>query len=209
MTKRIDRAGRKYGRWVALEFSGRGGATALWKCRCECGTIRIVNGNNLERGLTTSCGCLHSEWLKANRTTHGKSTHPLYATWNRMRHRCNSHNSRDYRWYGGRGIKVCDRWKDFGLFLSDMETGWKKGLSIERINVNGNYEPSNCRWATQAEQVCNTRRSVIIDTPWGKMNAAYAADKVGINRSVFMARLHRGWPPERLFSKERFGRSKI
>lgn len=200
-----DITGKKFGRWTILGFSSfnAAGGTCMWECECACGAKRLVSGTNLKQGRTQSCGCLQKERVSFHRKTHGKSNHPLYQKWHRMLSRCGNPKHRDYFWYGARGIKVCERWHDFSLFLSDMEDGWKPTLSLDRIDNNRGYEPLNCRWATAMEQVCNTRRNIIIDTPWGRMAACHAADKIGVNRKAFLDRIRKGYPDDKLFVNKR------
>ncbi len=153
--------GMRFGRLTVLErvHGINKDYNARWKCACDCGAECIVPSNRLSGGHTQSCGCLH----KDRTTTHRMSRTRTYHTWVRMRRRCTNRNDK-VTWanYGGRGIKVCDRWQgSFENFLADMGE-IPVGGSIERINVNGNYEPSNCRWATRREQGRNTRRNKIV-----------------------------------------------
>lgn len=157
-----DDTGKSYERWLILYFSTK---THLWTAQCICGVIKEVNIADIRNGSSKSCGCLRTETTVKRFTTHGygsqaKGLIPEYNTWLGMKQRCYNKKCACYSYYGGRGIRVCKRWKhSFSNFLADM--GRKPGpdYSIDRINVNGNYEPSNCRWATKKEQAINTRRS--------------------------------------------------
>jgi hypothetical protein len=127
---------------------------------------------------------------------HGLSkSHPLYNTWLSMRVRCNNPQERAYAHYGARGIKVCERWNDFVAFVEDMGPR-PSGTSIERIDNDGNYEPSNCRWATDLEQASNTSRTKLITAKGETMTQAAWARKLGVNSSVIIGRIKRGWSEE-------------
>jgi hypothetical protein len=133
------------------------------ECICDCGNLKNVMISRLKNGLVKSCGCLQKEIIRKinidTKTKYNVKNNPSYKIWCYMKTRCYNKNNKDYKHYGGRGIIICDRWKNsFENFLNDM--GEKpEGYSIDRINVDGNYEPSNCRWATQKEQVNNRRTS--------------------------------------------------
>lgn len=159
MSKRIDLTGKRFGRLVVVKFTGkRRGTNALWKCVCDCGNTAIVVSSELQRGRTRSCGCLHREVAKKMSTKHGLWKHPLNKVWITIKQRCYNPNCAQYPYYGRRGIKVCDKWKDSFKAFYDwaINNGYKKGLTIDRIDDEGNYEPSNCQWITKSE---NTRRA--------------------------------------------------
>lgn len=163
MPAAVDMTGKKYGRLTVL---GRDYTIihthAHWRCLCECGNEVTIRGTSIRQGDYVSCGCYRRDRGADMMTKHEMYYHPSYQTWNHMMTRCYNEKCEDYPDYGGRGIEVCERWHDVRLFCEDMGER-PKGLSIDRIDVNGNYEPSNCRWATDEIQVNNRRNSTAIE----------------------------------------------
>jgi len=176
----VDITGHKYGRLLAKEYVGKGAyGKHAWLCVCECGSAKTFSSNVLRRGTTKSCGCYMREVSAENmRKTgavtgringkmsakHGHSANgrtPTYTTWQAMKDRCDTPSTNSYELYGGRGVTICDRWRDFRHFLADMGER-PEGMSLDRIDPFGNYEPENCRWATAQQQRQNTRRNAMM-----------------------------------------------
>lgn len=201
MSQIIDLTGKKFGRWTVKCFSHQKGKALYWSCVCECGVERAVFGADLKRGGSESCGCLAREKRSARAKKHEMSFHPAYRTWIQMKTRCMKESNAGYKDYGGRGIVVCEEWLSFDNFWKDMGPTWEKGLSLDRIDVNGNYESINCRWATAKEQGNNRRTNRFIKCPDGvERTLAEAAEAYGINRNSMAARIRYGWSDEELFS---------
>lgn len=151
--------GRTFGRLTVTSRSNAPGERPMWSAVCQCGRVTAVRAENLRQGVSTSCGCFQREVATQSgkaMLVHGLSDTRTYHSWRSMRVRCNDATSHNYRHYGGRGIVVCDRWNSFANFFADMGER-PAGRTLDRINVNGNYEPGNCRWATASEQRRNRR----------------------------------------------------
>lgn len=161
-----DLTGQRFGRLIVLSKRKENkGVQPQWECLCDCGNVCIVTSNHLLMNRTQSCGCLQKERAKQTNTKHGGRYHSLYSTWLDIKKRCYNPNSHDYHNYGGRGIQMCEEWRNnFDIFEEwCLSHGYAKGLSIDRINNNGNYEPSNCRWVSNKTQ-CNNKRTNFIIT---------------------------------------------
>lgn len=195
-----DLTNLRFGRLLATEYAGSGKAGALWECICDCGAKTIVQNCNLKSGHTKSCGCLAREITSLSNRTHGYTIGgqtPEYKIWVGIIKRCTNPNTKRWHRYGGRGITICERWRSFENFLTDMGTRPSNKHSIDRINNDGNYEPSNCRWATAKEQGANTSVNRWITINDQKLTATQWTEKMGLNNNTFYTRLSRGWSEER------------
>jgi len=157
--------GVKFGRWSVLKLSDVVKSKPQYLCRCDCGTTKVVDGFNLTYGKSSNCGCEKKKNWHSIISRHGDGKESArareYIAWCHIKSRCNNPNTERYPSYGGRGIKVCDRWlNSYENFLADMGRKPSAKHSIDRINVDGNYEPANCRWATDHEQRMNKRPRV-------------------------------------------------
>lgn len=202
MGKFIDISGLKFHRLLVLERTPRKGSSAYWLCRCDCGNIKEVRGSELKDGNTKSCGCFSKDYHRDKNLKHGyakkQNRHPMYESWKSMLQRCENPKATRYDRYGGRGISVCDRWHDFSQFEKDMAKTWNKGLTLERIDNNANYEPSNCRWATRSEQLCNTNRTVFLTAHGLIMSLTEWARCLGVNPKAFNTRKRLGWSDKKI-----------
>jgi hypothetical protein len=198
--------GRVFGRWKVLrrdETKPRGnGHSSYWTCWCLCGTVKPVVGTTLVSGKSKACPqCAERPLINAQKK-HGEANNsPEYAAWLAMKNRCSNPMAAGFENYGGRGITVCDRWiGSFETFLADMGRKPTATHSIDRIDNDGNYEPSNCKWASRAEQNRNSRRNQKLTFQGRTMTVAEWSVVVGIDPYTLYKRLYRGWSTERLLS---------
>lgn len=185
--------GHRFSNLVIQSIAREDNCHAMATCRCDCGAEKVIRVSHILSGRQKGCGCGRAHTLR-----HGKSGTGIYQIWRSMRARCENPTDQGYSYYGARGIKVCERWKLFENFYADM--GEKPaGMSIDRINVDGNYEPENCRWATKIEQQNNTTRSHRVAYRGQTMTAAQAMRVSGctLPHTTVYGRLNRGWDIEK------------
>lgn len=198
MGKRIFvEKGERYGRFTIIKEIEKRKKKRYFQCKCDCGNIRNVRFVALRAGTIKSCGCLRDEQNRTVAVTHGKNKTRLYSIWHGMKQRCLNPNLKGYKYYGGRGIKVCKTWLEFeGFYDWAVNNGYNKNLTIERIDVNGNYEPHNCEWIPMENQSKNTRRTTIIEFNGTSLCVAEWARKIGISNSAMQKRI-KNWPIEK------------
>lgn len=199
MGKIIDLTGKTFGRLTVIRYAGKAkNQKALWECECSCGNRIIAQGVNLRNGNTSSCGCLHKE--KFNGYKHGLKHTKLYNIWGAMKARCLNPHTKSYKNYGGRGITICEEWiNDFKCFYDwAISNGYEENLSIDRIDVNGNYEPSNCRWVDAETQANNTRTNRKIEYNGKILTIAQWEKATGL---PIWNRLNSGWTLEECFER--------
>jgi len=204
-----DITGQRFGRLTAISRlpKYRSDNLSYWKCRCDCGNERNVSLGNLRGGSTTSCGCFKNELFTKLLTKHGCTAHGKvtseYRAWAAAKSRCHNENNRMYCWYGARGIRMCERWfNSFESFLSDMGTK-PKGMTLDRIDNDGNYEPSNCRWADYRTQNNNKKHNRRIRAFGEIMTAAQWARKFRLTSSIISNRIRWGWNAEEAITTPR------
>lgn len=208
MPKFIDLSNQKFGRLTVISLHCKAtkiGSKTLWNCLCNCGNPIKVRSDSLKNGHSQSCGCLckeiNSSLAKKRWTTHGKSKSKIFKIFCNMHRRCNDANYSPYRWYGALGIKVCERWKTFENFYADMGEPPTNKHSIDRINYNDHYKPTNCLWATQLEQTNHTRRSLYIKFDSQTKTLAQWTSELGLPYHTIWNRLYRlHWSVKRAFT---------
>lgn len=198
MSGHKDLIGQKFGRLIVIRHSGiNKQGNYQWLCLCDCGNERIVRGGALQNGHTKSCGCLKTE----RATKHGYLAKgrrsAAYVSWEAMNQRCNNPNHKHYCHYGGRNIKICDRWKSFVYFLEDMGEPPTKNHSLDRIDNDKGYYKENCRWATRKQQMRKTRVNSLITHDNKTQCVSAWCEEIGIAECVIRSRLRRGWSVKR------------
>lgn len=204
MRKFIDLTGQKFGRLTVLGRADdyvdpKGNKAIQWLCLCECGNRRKVQSSHLKDGHTKSCGCLNKDILSKMASTHRDSETLLYKVYQNMKQRCVNPNNQRYKFYGGKGIAVCKEWNDDYLKFKEWasDNGYKQGLSIDRIDINRDYEPSNCRWAEYKVQNNNRSNNHYVTYNDVTKTLAEWAEEYNIDYNVFSWRIRKGWEVER------------
>lgn len=189
-----DLSGIKFSRLLVLGFSHRKNKNYFWLCQCDCGTTKVVASSHLKTGHTSSCGCFSLERTAAQNVTHGMSDAPEFEVWMGIKRRCLNPNEKCFHNYGGRGIKVCERWLlSFEDFYLDMGSRPSPKHTIERVDTDGNYEPLNCKWATQKEQANNRRNNRRLSALGKNLTVSQWSDETGITSWTILGRLKNNW----------------
>jgi hypothetical protein len=189
-TPRKDRTGQVFGQWTVIADTGKTkGGSSVYLVQCSCGNTRDIQVKRLTSGRSKSCGCYRTHWPDCPRK-HGKAGTATWKSWQGMLNRCRNANMKCYPKYGGRGIEVCERWHVFENFLADMGER-PNGMTLDRIDGNGNYEPNNCRWATYSQQNRNKRDSVWIFFNGDIRTLDEISSITGVPRSTIDTRMRR------------------
>lgn len=187
---------QRFGKLVVIEREGSDSkGQALWLVRCDCGNEKVVRGHDLTQGKTESCGC--SRIKSCIFYQHGMSHTKLHGLWRNIKGRCYNPNNKAYKHYGGRGIKMCDEWRDdFVSFYNwSYQNGYAEGLQIDRIDTNGDYCPDNCRWVDKITQANNTRRNIYATIDGETKSLAEWCKILGLNYNSVQTRTYKGWDP--------------
>lgn len=205
MTKAKDITGIKFNRLTAIELDHinirNHGTEHFWKFKCDCGCIKVINKNAVMSGHIQSCGCLHKERTSKAKSKHCLSNSRIYNIWSFMKNRCFNKRSSRYKDWGGRGITIYKEWLDFNCFYDwAIVNGYSDNLTIDRIDVNGNYEPNNCRWVTPKEQARNTRKNKFFSYNGETHCISEWCEILNINYHTFFSRFLRGWDIDKIIN---------
>lgn len=199
--------GQTFCKLTVVDFHGyTKGGSKLWDCLCECGNKTVVSSHKLIIGHTKSCGCLHRDLMREMLKTHGGTNERLYKIWWDAKRRCEKPYDKSFKWYGGRGIQFFDEWRDYSKFrewalANGYEETAKTGdCTLDRIDVNGNYCPENCRWVPMSEQRYNCQNTIYVELNGEKYNLKQLSDMCGIPRNVLCGRIRKKWTVERAIS---------
>ena len=198
--------GKRFGRLVVVKQAGKAKCgNYLWLCKCDCGTEKVILASSLRSGVTQSCGCLGREQFGNRTRKHGQSGTRLYRLWNTIITRCECTASESYKDYGGRGIKMCDEWRNNYQAFRDwaLATGYDENAptgkcTIDRIDVNGNYCPENCRWVTKAYQANNKRNNHFLELDGERHTVKEWSEITGLKTVTILSRIQRGWDTQRV-----------
>ena len=201
MSAKKDMIGKKFGLLTVLkeveERNTRG--LVCYFCKCDCGNKIVVCGRDMTRGHTLSCGCLHKEYARKRFLKHGGHGERLYSIWKGMHSRCSAKDTPYYKHYGGKGVKVCDAWNEYLPFKEwALSHGYAETLTLDRIDVNGDYCPQNCRWLTMKEQGNNRTSNHRITYKGETKTISQWADHFGLSYGAMSARVYNGWSMERI-----------
>ena len=213
MAKAINIAGQRFGRLTVIERVASTKAQAQWRCVCDCGKETVVCSQDLRNGHTKSCGCYGLEVSVSHTpsfSTHKESRSRLYRVWIGMKGRCNNCKNKAYSYYGGRGIKVCQDWNESYALFRDwaLANGYQENLTIDRIDVNGNYCPENCRWVSMKVQMNNTRANRRITLNGETKPMAEWSESTGLSYETIRNRTIKGKPADEVLQMPKAGREK-
>lgn len=211
--KHVDISGNKFGRLTAVKVDHSDGHSNFWLCKCDCGNLIVVRLQHLRQGMTKSCGCLQREMRKTRgerskigeRTrTHGLSSHPLHNVWNGMKSRCYNHNHKYFHRYGGRGISICNEWKDNFLDFYNwcVNHGYKDGMTVDRIDNDGDYKPSNCRLVDYVKQANNKSNTIYVIHNGKSYTISDICKITGLKRRTVYERVKKGLSFEEITNTE-------
>ncbi len=209
--KKVDVTGQRFGKLTAIRRCGSNGHSSLWVCKCDCGNETIITLSHLRQG-TKSCGCLskeissergHKSKIGERSRKHGDFGTKLYGIWAGMKRRCQNPNTKYYSDYGGRGIAVCEEWQEYEPFKEwALDDGYQEGMSIERIDVDGNYCPANCKWIPLSEQNANKRISIKIEHQGRVYTIKEISQITGLKERTIKGRYERGWNTDKIFDTQ-------